>query len=331
MTKIGKLEEVDPRFAWKDEARHFTPWLAEHLSELGEALGIPIEYEGHEVSVERFSADILARNPMNDARILIENQLAKSDHGHIGQIMTYLAGLQAEVVIWIATEFTEPHLAAIKWLNEHTVEPFAFFAVKLRVVRIGDSAPAPVFEALERPNNWERQIHAAARQQQSRSGLALEREDFWSAFLELHPDFGERGMTINGSSTHWLAPRLARNLYIGTYRAKTGVGVFLRGPRGHTPRDIHERFGPVQKEFLEIVRPERFFSSNDESHPGTSYAIDTTDRKNWPEAIEWLYATANKWLDATDAVFDEDVADTSSDFASRGSAISREAGVSHLG
>ena len=78
--------------------------------------------------------------------------------------MTYLAGLDAQVIVWIATQFTEPHLAAIKWLNEHTVEPFAFFAVKLRVVRIGDSLRAPIFEVAERPNTWERQMQAAPRE-----------------------------------------------------------------------------------------------------------------------------------------------------------------------
>ncbi len=303
MTKIGKLEEINPRIAWKDEARDFTPWLAEHLDDLGEALGFSIEYEGHEVSVEKFSADIVARNPLNDARVLIENQLAKSDHGHIGQIMTYLAGLEAEVVIWIATDFTEPHLAAIKWLNEHTVEPFAFFAVKLRVVRIGDSAPAPIFEALERPNNWERQLQAATRARESRSGRAVERAEFWTAFLERYPDFGSRGMTVNGSSSHWLVPRHAKGLYISAYLAKDGVGVFLRGPRGSTPRDICQRFDPVRDEFLKIVAPDNPWGGTAESHPGNSYRIDTTDRANWEKAIEWLHETAEKWLDATDSIF----------------------------
>ena len=104
---LGTLEEVYIREAWNHEARSFTPWLAEHLDILGKEIGIPLELEGREVAVASFSADILARNPQNDSLILIENQLETTDHGHLGQIMTYLAGLEAHTVIWIAAAFRE--------------------------------------------------------------------------------------------------------------------------------------------------------------------------------------------------------------------------------
>ena len=102
---ISELLEVNVREAWAHEAHNFTPWLAENISGLEKAIGLPLELEGQEVSVESFSADILARNPMDDTRVLIENQLEGSDHTHLGQIMTYLAGLEAKTVVWIATSF----------------------------------------------------------------------------------------------------------------------------------------------------------------------------------------------------------------------------------
>ena len=71
--------------------------------------------------------------------VLIENQLETTDHTHLGQFMTYLAGLNAHIVIWIASAFREPHLSTIRWPNQHTADGFSFFAVKARVVRIGDS------------------------------------------------------------------------------------------------------------------------------------------------------------------------------------------------
>ena len=98
--ELGNLEQVDLRQAWPHEARSFTPWLSENLEILSSVIGIPLELEGQEVAVEQFSADILARNPRDDSRVLIENQLEQSDHGHIGQIMTYLAGLDVNTVIW---------------------------------------------------------------------------------------------------------------------------------------------------------------------------------------------------------------------------------------
>ena len=102
----------------------------------------------------------LANNPVDGSRVLIENQLESTDHTHLGQILTYLAGLEAQTVIWAAREFREPHLSAIRWLNTHTTDEFAFFAVKVRVVRIGDapSLVAPLFEVLERPNDWDRRV-----------------------------------------------------------------------------------------------------------------------------------------------------------------------------
>ena len=129
-TKLGRLKNVNLREAWSHEAQDFTPWLAENLDRLSTAIGIPLELEGQEVSVESFSADILARNPQNDSRVLIENQLEQTDHTHLGQILTYLAGLEAQVVIWVASSFRDPHISAVQWLNDHTVAPFAFFAVR---------------------------------------------------------------------------------------------------------------------------------------------------------------------------------------------------------
>ena len=113
-TKLGKLKNVNLREAWGHEALDFTPWLADNLEYLSNEIGIQLELEGQEVKVESFSADIIARDPQNDRRILIENQLEQTDHTHLGQILTYLAGLEAEVIIWVASSFREPHISAVK-------------------------------------------------------------------------------------------------------------------------------------------------------------------------------------------------------------------------
>ena len=100
--------------------------------------------------MEGYSADILATYPADGSRVIIENQLESTDHTHLGQIMTYLAGLEAKTVVWIARDFRGPHLSAIRWLNTHTTDEFAFFAIKLRVVQIGDNSSivAPLFEVV---------------------------------------------------------------------------------------------------------------------------------------------------------------------------------------
>lgn len=183
--RFGRLEDLPLRDAWKHEAHQFTPWLADNIDHLSEVIGIPLELTGTEVAVETFSADILARNPMDDSIVLIENQLETTDHTHLGQIMTYLAGLDAQTVVWIAPAFREPHLSAIRWLNEHTSDGFSFFAVKARVVRIGDSPYAPIFEVLEKPDFWQRQLSGEII---NRSALF---EKIKTKFPELHVEGGE--------------------------------------------------------------------------------------------------------------------------------------------
>jgi hypothetical protein len=224
-TQFAKLIEADIRTAWKHEAHDFTPWLLANLEGISEALGIPLESVGSEIAVESFSADILARNPSDDSLVLIENQLGSSDHKHLGQIMTYLAGLEAKVIIWIATGFSPAHLSALKWLNDHTDERFSFFAIAVKVVQIAASPFAPIFEVLERPNAWEKQLHAVSSGQ--RAELAQNRYAFWSAFVEKIPGELERGGEAKSASNRWHVLR-ELDLVISLMLAKNDIGIFVR-------------------------------------------------------------------------------------------------------
>ena len=123
---LGSLVCVDPREAWPHEGGDFTPWLAspEGLKLLGETLGISLEREAEEHAVGPFKADILARrtDTPDEHWVVIENQLEKTDHSHLGQVLTYAAGVRAATIIWVATQFVDQHRAAIDWLNEITAE-----------------------------------------------------------------------------------------------------------------------------------------------------------------------------------------------------------------
>lgn len=119
---LGRLHSVDLREAWASESSDFTPWLAqeENLKLLGETIGIELELESQETEVGPFRADILCKDTATDNWVLIENQLERTDHSHLGQLLTYAAGLNAVTIVWIAQRFTEEHRAALDWLNEHT-------------------------------------------------------------------------------------------------------------------------------------------------------------------------------------------------------------------
>jgi len=152
---VGRLEPVDLREIWKHEALAFTPWLAQNLDRLPDALGVPLSLEAVEHSVGPFSLDILATTS-DDRKVIIENQLEPSDHRHLGQCLTYAAGVGASVIVWVLPRLQAEHRAALDWLNEHTDEGIQFFGVEVSAVRIGESLPAPVFAVEARPNDWQK-------------------------------------------------------------------------------------------------------------------------------------------------------------------------------
>ena len=301
--QFAKLTEVDLRDAWPNEARDFTPWLADNLDRLSQAIGIPMELEGAEVSVEQFSADILARIPADNSLVLIENQLENTDHTHLGQILTYLAGLETQTVIWIARGFQEPHLSAIRWLNQHTADPFAFFAVRVKVVRIGDdvSAPvAPLFEVLERPSQWDRQVHAS--QQRSDSDeIRKFRQDFWGFYTIKYPgDIRLREGFKNSNVYHQIA-----GLVVSQYVAQKQVGIYLRAPDGDSSAESSRRLqhchaalskdGMRPDNDMELDLEDQLSLPQPRHYAVRQLAIDYHDRANWPRISEWLHGNLREY------------------------------------
>ena len=130
---LGRLERVELRRIWSSESSDFTPWLAreDNLRLLGETVGIELELEAQEKTVGPFRADILCKDTATDSWVLIENQLERTDHSHLGQLLTYAAGISAVTVVWVAERFTEEHRAALDWLNERTAERINFFESSL--------------------------------------------------------------------------------------------------------------------------------------------------------------------------------------------------------
>lgn len=133
MASLGKLERVDLRAVWEKEAQDFTPWLAreENLEELGRAIGLELEVVAQEQNVGPYRADLVCKDALTQGYVLIENQLEKTNHNHLGQILTYAAGLGAKTVVWMAERITDDHRAALDWLNEITEEDYGFFAFEI--------------------------------------------------------------------------------------------------------------------------------------------------------------------------------------------------------
>lgn len=183
--KLSKMERVPLREAWKHEAGEFTPWLAEeeNLQSLADALGLAeLELVATEHPVGDFKLDMLCTD--GEDQVIIENQLEKTDHSHLGQLIAYAAGVGAKKVIWIAESFRPEHSSALQFLNDNTTEDLAFFAVEVEIYRIGDSPLAPNFEVAVKPNEWVKSGREQARAVSTSSPTKQLQHKFWMALIE---------------------------------------------------------------------------------------------------------------------------------------------------
>ncbi len=210
LAHLGRLKKVDPREVWSNEADDFTPWLAEdtNLRLLAETIGLELDFEALEKDVGPFRADILCKDAATGDWVLIENQLERTDHTHLGQLLTYAAGLDAVTVVWIANPFTEEHRAALDWLNSITGSEINFFGLEIESWQIGESLVAPKFNIISKPNDWSRTVSEAA----VRGELTENQETqlrFWAAFKEF---VSRRETTIRTTKPH---PQNWMNMSIG--------------------------------------------------------------------------------------------------------------------
>lgn len=212
--KLGRLEKIDLRSFWKREDTDFTPWLAqeENIQLLSETIGIELEVVSKEESVGPFSADILCKDTINDHLVLIENQLERTDHTHLGQLMTYAAGLDAVTIIWIAQKFTEEHRAALDWLNRITDSTFTFFGIEIELYKIGESTPAPMFNIVSKPNDWSKLVKKSASTQNVTDTKLLQQE-YWQGLKDYMEDNKSIVKMQNPLLQHWTNIAIGKSNY----------------------------------------------------------------------------------------------------------------------
>ena len=207
MMELGIMRKIDDlRSVWSHEALEFTPWLAkaENMRLLSETIGLDIEVEETESSVDTFSADIVGIDTNTGRKVIIENQLEDSNHTHLGQIITYAAGKSATTIIWIVKHARDAHRAAIEWLNNHSDEDINFFLIEIELWQINDSLLAPKFNVVEEPNNWTKEIKKTTID--SNSSTMQARLDFWTKFTDIafaDADYKKEFRPRKPSTDHW--------------------------------------------------------------------------------------------------------------------------------
>jgi hypothetical protein len=205
LPELSKLLAVDARTVWPHEAHDFTPWLLQNAEHLAEVLGIDLELQAAEHDVGNFKLDLIGRDQTNDCVLIVENQLAATDHGHLGQLLTYAAGTDAATIVWMATDFREEHRQALDWLNDLAKGDVRFFGIEIAAVKIGDSLPAPLFKLRAQPNEWHAVVATAAKATSEGGGKADAYRLFWTDFLErVHTEHPTWTNAKVASGNNWL-------------------------------------------------------------------------------------------------------------------------------
>ena len=179
--KLVKQKQINPRKMWANEQYDFTPWLVEHIEELGEKIGMELEVVGREVSVGPYSADILAKETSTNNYVVIENQLEKTNHDHLGKSITYASALNAKTIVWIATDFTEEHKKAFDWLNDNTNEELAFWAIQLELWQISEDTASMRFNIVCTPSSNVKTIKSKTNSESETTQKQLE---YWTMFRD---------------------------------------------------------------------------------------------------------------------------------------------------
>lgn len=301
---LGRLSRVELRDIWMSEATDFTPWLAreENLAILGETLGIDLEFEAQERAVGPFRADILCKDIGSNAWVLIENQLERTDHGHLGQLLTYASGLEAVTIVWIAARFTEEHRSTLDWLNKITNDSFRFFGLEVELWRIGDSPAAPKFNLVSKPNDWSRSVAQAARaiDDSELSEVRSVQRAYWGA---MHNVLDRLKGPISGNRKpqpqSWMAYSIGRtefNLGAAMIRPKRLVRAEL-----YISGDKAKRFFFLLKEQQDAVEQSLGYPLDWEELPArrdarisVSYQdLDPENQSDWPRQHDWLAKRLN--------------------------------------
>lgn len=291
--QLGRLEQVDLHEAWVSETGHFTPWLAkpENLALLGDAVGIELECEAQEKDVGPFRADILCKDTPGNW-VLIENQLERTDHTHLGQLMTYAAGLKAVTIIWVAQKFTDEHRAALDWLNDITGDEFNFFGLEIELWRIGNSAVAPKFNIVVQPNIGTKAAVAP--------GSLQERQlAFWTGYRDYLAQHGEsrlpkpRAQTwvshSIGTSGFWLTPVASTYSMIKkTYESEIRMEFVIDCDKSKVYFEaLQARKGEIEQalgQSLVWYNPPNYRSCR----ISCCQSADLEDSSKWPEYFAWL-------------------------------------------
>jgi hypothetical protein len=271
MVSIGKLEKVELRTVWENEASDFTPWLLQNAEYLSEVLNMDLELSASEHGVGPYSVDLIGRDASNDCVVIIENQLEKTDHRHLGQLITYAATTDAVVIVWIAKKFTDEHRQAIDFLNSLSNESNKgrFYGIEVSAVRIGNSLPAAQFEVVARPNDAHTSQVEAVRDLIEPTGRRLMYRNFWKMYLE-KVELNSPGLTNRSApwNSSWFDVTkrlngLAHISLVFNNKSRVNVQLYISGGDAEENREAFRYLHSHKEEIEREIGIELWWESSD--------------------------------------------------------------------
>lgn len=309
---LGEIKTVPLRKIWKNEAYDFTPWLSKNLEIIGEALGLELEFEDSEVAVGPYSADILAKDTGSGKYVVIENQLEKTNHDHLGKCITYASVLDASAIIWIAAKFTEEHKKALDWLNDHTSEKIGFYGIKVELWQIDNSQPAVKFNVISSPNEVVKQ--AAKRKEQGELTPTRKTQlEFWTSFRDKLAETGKIRSLQTPRPQYWFDVALGKSGVhlsntFNTDKSEIGTRVYI----GNKKVEEWLPYFESRKEEIESKLQNRLqWNPNPDNRDKVitlTKQFDLDDKENWKEAIDWLVGETIKFKDVFSKIIKEKTA-----------------------
>lgn len=200
--ELGRLEEIDIRTLWAHEQYDFSEWISQedNIELLNETIGLTLTEIQKEVAVGAYRCDLVGVDETTGIKVIVENQLESTNHDHLGKIITYASGLDADIVVWIVREAREEHRSAIEWLNNKTASEISFFLIEIHAYRIGESVAAPKFEIIEKPNDFTKSIKNMDSDRELNKSRS-ERLYFWTEFNKKIED-SKRPFNIRKATTN---------------------------------------------------------------------------------------------------------------------------------
>lgn len=296
---IATLTPVELRSVWPDEAADFTPWLKENLPRMLEELGLTHDIASTEQWVGRYRADIVFTDEETNELVIVENQLTRTDHNHLGQLLTYAAGLDAGTVIWVAQTFTDEHRAALDWLNEQTREDLSFIGIEVELWRIGASDPAPRFNVIAKPNDWTRSIRKGVGE--GLSDVRAMHVEYWRA-LRKHVVAvgGPTTMTDRDRPRNWATFRIGKtgfllNAVIQRKKQSIRAELYLKGRfADHFFAELKARKAEIEDEIGYELSWEPLPEGQD-CRICKYHDANPDDRDDWGSQHAWLVKTLNEF------------------------------------